>query len=456
MIKSGDSPVVICRPPLPGSDVVRGRQAYYSLQQKVPIFRMDGLRRLVEDNRMPPDTPIHLPDRNTDAIVITSSPLVPPTPHSSDDSSDVIASSPQPSAQVPKKRKARVNSSSLPSDDDDIYVADPKPKRSKAGQRAIVATGQRKRDMGVKGREVVGNGKGKEKEKPARTKQAKKTVKSVAFIDNEDDSSSDNKPPPATRPTPKPAYRGAKSLQASLPEADSEREAWKDTVLTPTDKNTAQFSTVHAVQPLTASSPISIPPAIPTNSSHDGHAKPSIGRMAQAQTTTVPVTPTGEASHPAPVAPAIPTHGAAPLGIEGQYPPCGPRPPLHSYSADEHDHYYHARPPVRRMDDHPYGIQPPMPYQNPGRYPGDGEVLPERYAFRGDYYGYPPGEYYAPSYPHRAQSPYMTRPPAPYHRHVPHEPHPQLDVATNPGGQTDNAIASSSRLTPSDQYAKPI
>jgi hypothetical protein len=245
------------------------------LQEKVPISRMDGLHCLVEDNRMPPDTPIHLPVHNTDAIVITSSPLVPPTPHSSDDSSDVIASSPQPSAWVPKKRKAHVDSSLLPSDDDDIYVADPKPKRSKAGQRAVVATGQQKCDMGVKGREVVGNGKGKEKEKPARTRQVKKTIKSVAFIDNEDDSSSDNKPPPATRPTPKPAYRGAKSLQASLPEA--EREARKDTVLTPADKNTAQSSTVHAVQPLTASNPILIPPAFPINSSHDGHAKQALG-----------------------------------------------------------------------------------------------------------------------------------------------------------------------------------
>ena len=191
-------------------------------------------------------------------------------------------------------------------------------------------------------------------------RQVKKTIKRVAFINNEDDSSSDNQPPPATQPTPKPAYCGAKSLQASLPEA--EREAGKDTVLTPADKNTAQSSTVHAVQPLTASNPISIPPAIPMNSSDDGHAKPRIGHMAQAQTITVPVTPTGEASDPTPVAPAIPTHGAAPPGIEGQYLPCGPRPPLHSYSADEHDHYYHARPPVRWMDDHPYGIQPPMPY----------------------------------------------------------------------------------------------
>src|ERR1700730_7261625 len=101
---------------------------------------MDGLRRLVGDNRMPPDTPIRLPVRNTDAIVITSSPLVPPTPHFSDDSSDMIASSPQSSACVPKKMKVRVDSSSLPPNDDDIYVADPKPKRSKAGQRAVVAT----------------------------------------------------------------------------------------------------------------------------------------------------------------------------------------------------------------------------------------------------------------------------------------------------------------------------
>src|SRR5882762_8476581 len=52
------------------------------------------------------------------------------------------------------------------------------------------------------------------------TRQVKKTIKSVAFIDDEDDSSSDNKPPLATWPTPKPAYRGAKSLQASIPESE--------------------------------------------------------------------------------------------------------------------------------------------------------------------------------------------------------------------------------------------
>ncbi|KIM80587.1 hypothetical protein PILCRDRAFT_9414 [Piloderma croceum F 1598] len=163
-----------------------------------------------------------------------------------------------------------VDSSSLLSDNDDGYIADPKPKRSKASQKVVVAMGQQKREVGIKrkGKEVVG----KEKENdPARARQVKKTIKSVAFIDNEDDSSWDNKPPPATQPTPKPAYHGAKSLQASLPE--SEREAQKDMVSTPADKHAAQPSTVPAAQPHTASNPISILPAIPTDSSHDGHAK---------------------------------------------------------------------------------------------------------------------------------------------------------------------------------------
>jgi hypothetical protein len=331
--------VIICRPPPPGADAEQGCQAYYSLDDKIPVIRADGLRRITEDRRLPAPTCARVPD-NQNVIRISSSPPpseVQPVLHSSDDSSAVVASSPQPSTQVPKKRKARVDSS-LPSDDD-VYVADPKPKRSKAGQKTVVAAGQRKRDVGVKGKgkEVVGNGKGKEKEeKRARAKPVKKTIKSVAFIDDEDDSSSDNKPPPATRPTPKPAYHGAKSLQASLPE--SEREVRKDSVLTPADNHAAQPPTVHAAQPHVASNPISIPPAIPTDSSHDGHAKPSIGHMAQ--TTTVAAAPTGEASHPTPVTPAIPTHGAAPPGSEGQYPPHGPRPPLHGYPAD--DRYYPA------------------------------------------------------------------------------------------------------------------
>ena len=453
-IKSGLRPVIICRPPPPGAEAVRGRQAYYSLDDKLPVIRMDGRPRIAEDHRLPAraaPTRARVPDKKN-IIRISSSPppaKVQSAPHSSDDSSVVIASSPQPSARVPKKRKAHVDSSSLLSDDDNDYIADPKPKRSKASQKAVVATGQQKREVGIKrkGKEVAGKGKEKEKEKPAKARQVKKTVKSVAFINDEDDSSSDNKPPPATRPTPKPAYHGAKSLQASLPESE---RAQKDMVSTLADKHAAQPSTVSAAQPRTASSPISIPPAIPTDSSHDGHAKQSI------KTTTVTVTPAGEASHPTATAPAIPTHGVAPSGSEGQYLPRGPRPPLHGYPADEHDRYYHARPPVRRMDDHPYGIQPPMPYQNPGRYPGDGEVLPERYGFRGDYYGYSPGEYYAPPYPHRAQSPYVARPPAPYHRHALHEPHPRPETSTSPRGPTDNAMASSSRLSPSDPYAKPV
>jgi hypothetical protein len=41
-IKSGLRPVIICRPPPPGADAVRARQAYYSLDDKVPVIRMDG------------------------------------------------------------------------------------------------------------------------------------------------------------------------------------------------------------------------------------------------------------------------------------------------------------------------------------------------------------------------------------------------------------------------------
>ncbi|KIM72187.1 hypothetical protein PILCRDRAFT_93559 [Piloderma croceum F 1598] len=213
-IKSGLCPVIICRPPPPGAEAVRGRQAYYSLDDKIPVIRTDGRPRIAEDRRLPAraaPTRACVPDNKNIIRISSSSPpaKVQPAPHSSNDSSVVIASSPQPSARVPKKRKAHVDSSSLLSDDDDEYIADPKPKRSKAGQKAVVATGQQKREVGKnrKGKEV-GNGKGKEKEKekPARARQVKKTVKSVAFIDDEDDSSSDNKPPPATRPTPKPAY----------------------------------------------------------------------------------------------------------------------------------------------------------------------------------------------------------------------------------------------------------
>jgi len=67
---------------------------------------------------------------------------------SSSDSSDVIASSPQPSVHVPKKRKAfNGDSPSSPLDDDDLYVGDPKSKRVKAAngsQKAVAAKSERK------------------------------------------------------------------------------------------------------------------------------------------------------------------------------------------------------------------------------------------------------------------------------------------------------------------------
>jgi hypothetical protein len=113
------------------------------------------------------------------------------------------------------------------------------------------------------GREVVEKGKGKEKEreKPVKGKQVKKTIKSVVFIDD-DDSSSDKKQPSAIRPTPKPAYRGATSTQASA--LESQRGAQKATVSTPADK--------HAVEPLAGhatSEPIPVLPA--AGSPHGGH-----------------------------------------------------------------------------------------------------------------------------------------------------------------------------------------
>jgi hypothetical protein len=58
------------------------------------------------------------------------------------------------------------------------------------------------------------------------------------------------------------------------------------------------------------------------------------------QTTAAPVVSASGATQPIPVAPIIPAYEAAPPGSEGQYQPRGPRPPLHSYTADEHDRYY--------------------------------------------------------------------------------------------------------------------
>jgi hypothetical protein len=100
-----------------------------------------------------------------------------------------------------------------------------------------------------------------------------------------------------------------------------------------------------------------------------------------------------------------------------------------------------------------------MPYQNSGHlmYSGDGDIPAERYRFQGDYYDYgpPPREYYAPPYPHvmqpRGQSPYMARPPALHHQQPLHNPYLQPDMAAAPRGMmTSNAVASSSRLSPSD------
>ena len=423
-IKSGESPVVICRPPPPGSDVARGHQAYYSLQEKVPIFRTDGPRRLASDNRLPNDTPIRLPDRNTDAIVITSSPPAPSAPHSPNNSSDVIASSPQPSAQVPTKRKAVVDSPSSQSDDD-LYLADPKPKRVKsvAGKQKAPA----KKESKGKGKVVV---KEKQKERTARTRQSKKVVKSVTFIEDEDDSSSDNKPP-ATRPKPKPAYRGVKDRQESLPE-----ESQKDTTSIPP---------APAVPSRAASNSIPILPVrLTSGPPPDGQSKPSVEHAAQ---TPTPVAPAGVVSHPVHAMPGVPTRGTDPQPTEGQYLPHERHSPLHTYAADERNQYYHGRPP-RAMDNLQY---PPIHYQQSGlpRYPRDG-----------DYYGYAPHsrEYYGPQYPHvmhsAVQPPYAAPPPAPYHQHLHYDTHQQPGAITAPGGQMGNTMASSSRLSPPSHHAK--
>jgi hypothetical protein len=274
-----------------------------------------------------------------------------------------------------------------------------------------------------------GKGKEKEREKLVRTKPVRKAVKSVAFIEDEDSSSSGDKPPPATRPKPRPAYHGTSSLEGSVPES---RERQKDN---------------------SAPAPLAIPVVPPhaASSSRSGHAKPGFERAAQ--TPAIPAVTAGEETHSIPVAPAIPIHGVVPAASDAQYLPHGPPPPLHAYAADEHSRYYHGRPPVRAPD--MYSAHSPVLYQNSGppRFSGDGEGPPERYGFPGDYYGYapPPREYYPPQYPHSmqpsGQPPYVARPPASYHHHTLHNPQLQSDAPRGPMG---NAMASSSRLSPSD------
>jgi hypothetical protein len=447
---------------------------------------MDGPRRIVQDNRLPiTSTRAHTAARGKDVIFVSSSPssstapLTPtarPVPDSSRDSSDVIASSPQPSVQVSKKRKAFIDSPS--SQSDDLYIANPKPKRAKAGtgsRKAAAARSEQKAKQASvkgKGKETVGKEKGKEKEKerPARSRQPKKATKSVAFIEDEDSSSSDDKQPPVTRPKPKPAYRGASALQESLPESQ------KVAVSVPAGKHVVKPQATAVPLPMGSNS-VPIVPVGPTTDSRTP-AVPTV--PASAMSPPAPVVPPASLAHttppvprapPPPIAPPAPTlaipsgepshripdaHGAAPFDSEGQYPPFGPRPPR-DYAADERNHFYHRQPPVRGMD--AYSSQPPMPYQNSGQsmYPGDGDIPAERYRFQGDYYGYgpPSREYYAPPYPHvmqpRGQSPYIARPPAPYHQQPPRNPHLQPDTAAAPRGMAmSNVMASSSSLPPSD------
>src|SRR5882762_346211 len=123
--------------------------------------------------------------------------------------------------------------------------------------------------MSVKGKwkEVVANEKGKEKEKerPVRLRQPKKTIKSVAFIEDEDSSSSDDKQPPTvTRPKPKPAYHSASALQESLPE--SQKESWKVAVSVPTGKHVVK-SQAATVPLLTGSNSVPVAPVGPMTDS---------------------------------------------------------------------------------------------------------------------------------------------------------------------------------------------
>jgi hypothetical protein len=434
---------------------------------------MDGPRRIAQDNRLPiASTRAHTPARGKDIIFVSSSPpssTAPLTPaarrvrDSSHDGSEVIASSPQPSIQVSKKRKAFVDSPSSQSDDDDLYVADPKPKRVKAGsQKAAAAKNERK--VKGKGKEAVGKEKGKEKEKerPARSRQSsKKTIKSVAFIEDEDSSSSDDKQPPV-RPKPKPAYRGANALQDSLPESQKESQKVADSV--PVGKHVAKRMGSNSL-PIVPVGPTTDPrtPAVPTVPASAASPPAPVAPPTPLAPTAPPVPrnpppPIAPPAPPATAAPPVPTCGSAPLASDNQYLPHEPHPP-HGY--DEHSRYYHGRPPARAMDNH-FSMQPPMLYRDPGppRYPGDGGVPPERYAYRGDYYGYAPHshEYYAPQYLHNmqpsGQPSYPAPPPTAYNQHPRHDPQ-QLDIATAlPRGSTGNATASSSRLSPFDHHSK--
>jgi hypothetical protein len=216
------------------------------MDDKLSTFCINGPHCLVEDCQLPV-APLcaHVPPKdNNDIIILSSSTLQ--SKASSHKSSDVFASSPQLAAQVLRKRKTHIDSSLPPSDDNDLYVADSKLKRSKVmgGSQKVVAV---KSEWKGKDASVKGKGKGKEIGRQVLTRWLKKSVTSVAFIEDEDSSSSDDKPPPVTRPKPKPAYCGTANLQGSIPDS---AEKQKDVALTPGGKDTAQHMTIPAV-PLT-------------------------------------------------------------------------------------------------------------------------------------------------------------------------------------------------------------
>ena len=440
-IQSGKKPVVVGQPPPPGSPHAKARQAYYSLTDKVPIYRRDGPPRLTSSK-----SSRHVVETASDSddVIILSSPMASkPTPApslSNDPESDAESGAKRPK-RILTKRKAVIDTAS--SADDDLYEDDPKPKRLKGGP------GGRGGEKGIgieragKGSEASGKGKkkevddtrkGKGKEKGgARSTRSKK--KSVTILG--DTGSSDNEPSPA-RPKPRPAYKGSLKVAAS-------------------HANPAPSS------PLAPPIPADIIQDLPDTPAITALAEPAVAAPAK-PAITAPAKPTV-------TAPAIP-HEASTLPLPSSTVPIAEashraangqdtrRYPLDGYGGfGEHQHpYQHAQPPHR-----PYAAQPPSRFyqgQGPPRYPGDGDTAPpERYGFQ-DYYGYaPPRDYYPPQYPPTMQAhahpQFSASPPVPYHQHSRREAYQEPStLASGSGGLASNAAASSSRLTPpSDRHA---
>jgi hypothetical protein len=112
---------------------------------------------------------------------------------------------------VPQKRKAIIDSASLQLDDDDLYTPDPKVKKLKAGaisQKMAASRGE------LKAKGVSVKGKAKEASRKEKGKQAKKGIKNVESIEDQDGSSLEEAPQ-TSRPKPKPAYTGADGQKGS-------------------------------------------------------------------------------------------------------------------------------------------------------------------------------------------------------------------------------------------------